>query len=75
MLKLINKKKKKLKCSDKKHKDNWCKMHLPNLNYKLIGIGSGCAILFGILNGYFIFPQILKAVLKRVRMMFLVTDE
>lgn len=45
-------------------------MHLPNLNYKLIGIISLCSVLFGILNGYVIFPQILKAVLKRVRISF-----
>ncbi|CAO1440533.1 unnamed protein product [Diamesa serratosioi] len=40
-------------------------MHLPNLNYKLLGIVSVGAVLFGVLNGYVIFPQILKAVLKR----------
>lgn len=46
------------------------KMHLPNLNYKLVAIISGCSLLFGILNGYVIFPRILKAVLTRVRITF-----
>lgn len=42
------------------------KMRL-NLNYKKIAIGSAIGIVFAIINGYLLFPQILKFILKKVR--------